>query len=166
MKKTFTAWSGHSPLLVSIISPGKAEIFFDKKVERAVLDHLPTGVTMDSSYSISVKDIKRRARAYLLAHYRVLKEATLKGLTAPEQLQMLELAIQLVPKTPPNKIMWKDKVYHLQKHIISLRVPIHLAQQIPPAEVAAGVVGVVGAETAQEQVGQNSSHMEEVVAEE
>jgi DNA topoisomerase VI subunit B len=148
MKKIFTAWSGHSPLLVSIISPGKAEIFFDKKNEGDVMENLPTGVKLDNLYSISEKDVQRRARAYLQAHFRLLKEATLKGLTAPQRLQMLELALKLVPNNPPNKVMWKDKEFYLKKLLTSLRElesPNNKEQQIPPVEEAVGAVGVEAA---------------------
>ena len=112
------AWSGHKPLLISLLGPNIAEIFFDARLEHKILK-LPRGVKI-IDHTITTRDIPRRKRACLQAHFLGLREATLKGFPLHLQLEILRGAQSLIPKQLEKLEFWKLKNLSITRAIRAL----------------------------------------------
>jgi len=112
------AWSGHKVLLISILTPNIAEIFFDARLEDKILK-LPRGVRKIENM-VTTRDIPRRMRACLQAHFSGLREATLRGFPAHRQLEILRGAQNLIPKQLEKLEFWKLKNLSITRAIRAL----------------------------------------------
>ena len=94
-----TAWkqalqeiTGHQPLLISLIHPCRAEVFFDAKVSTQARETLSQQGYLQDPVAFEERDLVRRKRAYLSGYFLPLRRATLQGLDPTQQMQILQLA--------------------------------------------------------------------------
>ena len=101
-KQTLQELTGHRPLLVSLINPGKAEVFYDVKVSTQVKDSLSQRGFLSDPVDLQERDLARRKSAYLSGYFLPLRRAALQGLDPSQQLQVLDLAVKDMssPKSP------------------------------------------------------------------
>jgi hypothetical protein len=95
-KAAIKAWSGgKEALMISLLAPGKAEVFFRSKDKEDIL-RLPKGATL-SSHTLCDKDLPRRSRAYLQGYYKELRMATIQDLDNNSKHLLLMKARELLP---------------------------------------------------------------------
>jgi hypothetical protein len=98
-KEAIKAWSNKEPILISLLAPGKAEVFFDKR-DTEEISRLPAGATFYKK-ELTKKD-HGQAGAYLQGYFKGLH---IQELTLDQQIQVLELARQLIPSRFKKKDM-------------------------------------------------------------
>lgn len=122
-KTAVKAWSNHEPLLVSLMAPNKAEVFFYAQHLEAI-KKIPRNAKLHPNH-FSAIDSLRRARAYLHSKSKNIRLACLHGLDIPIQHKVLEEADQLISAIYPNHLptqsFWKkmisqDSIDLVQRH--------------------------------------------------
>jgi hypothetical protein len=118
-----TAWkqalqgiTGHQPLLVSLINPCKAELFFDVTVSTPVKDILNQQGYLLDPVELQDRDLVRRKSAYLSGYFLPLRRAALQGLDSTQQLHILDLAEKdLSPAKHPDPMSRKQWTFQIKK---------------------------------------------------
>jgi len=98
-KELVKASSGHDPLMISLLAPAKAEVFYDCRHHEAILTSLSQLGKLHPEETVTDKDIKRRARAYLNGYFKPLRLATLQGFSLAQQEEILTHAENLLADT-------------------------------------------------------------------
>jgi hypothetical protein len=100
-KALVCSWTGVTPLLISLVNPGVAEIFFDGKDFQKAWTALQTfNVQVDDprDQKIGQRDLTRRATAYTSSRFLLLRRCTLAGFSTPLKHQLLQKAGDLAYK--------------------------------------------------------------------
>jgi hypothetical protein len=121
------AHCGEEPLLISFLNPGKAEIFFDRRKRDKFINHLPPQAKMHND-SLSERDIKRRARAYLDGFIKPLRLAALDGFTPDQKFEVL-LTADLMLESRFKDSKEKEKLRMWRNHIRKDRAALEESQK-------------------------------------
>ena len=109
-KEALVVLTGQRPLAVSLLNPGKGEVFYDAKVLDSIREHLT--VYQQDNLEIGEKDLIRRKHLYLKGFFLPLRRAALQDFSEELQLKLLDLAEQDLNKMPdPNRRkQWKFQI--------------------------------------------------------
>lgn len=112
------AITGEKPLLISLLHPRLAEIFYDSKLHENFQKLLERG-KLSSPFKLNPeKDIGRRAVAYRKCRFPELRHACLQGFSATEVLQVIDRAKTAIEKEDipqPLKQLWRHIIKEDQK---------------------------------------------------
>jgi hypothetical protein len=106
------SWTDHYPLMISIINPNTAEIFYDSRQESKLLSNLlPTVKVIQREVGYS--DISRRAKLYLTGYFKNLRLSALKDFSPHQKSQVLMRAQEIIPKLMKDPALakrWKKTI--------------------------------------------------------
>jgi hypothetical protein len=113
-KHALRALSGHLPLTISLISPFRAELFYDSDKAPEVQNALrEKGYLIEEPPPLGEKDLVRRKGAYLDGFFLPLRRAALMGFDSVQQLKVLDLASLSLEKRFRDRLtvkQWKHQV--------------------------------------------------------
>jgi hypothetical protein len=113
-KFAVNSWSGgKDPLHISIITPTKAEIFYDARHAEMIMN-MPTDAYLHPpTLLMTEKDVERRARSYLKGYFKELRMASLRGFPKHLMLAVLKRAEEILPTLDVHKsarMSWKKTI--------------------------------------------------------
>lgn len=124
------AWCGHPPLQVSLLAPGKAEIFYDPKHHELIMEGALRLRAEVHSSGLSNRDFQRRARAYLNGYFRPLRLAALNGFEIDQREAVLELAKAMIPQrfksSKEHQNLWQRNIEFDQEQLSQLQAQMEV----------------------------------------
>jgi len=125
-KHALKVLTGQLPLTISLISPFRAELFFDSDKAPGVKEVLrEKGYLIEEPPTLAEKDLVRRKEAYLNGFFLPLRRAALEGFDPSQQLKLLDLASVSLEKRFKDKLtvqQWKHQIAK-DRQLISLPEP-------------------------------------------
>ena len=104
----------HPILLVSLIHPRKAEIFYDRVHSSAIKMALDSHKVMVESSVPTLKDFNRRSKAYLNSYFLPMRRCALQSSSKEDSLAILEAA-ETVVKSSSDTEYKKKWIYQMKK---------------------------------------------------
>jgi regulator of replication initiation timing len=108
------SWTDHYPLMISIINPNTAEIFYNSCLESKLKNNLSmTPSVKIIQREIGNNDISRRAKVYLTGYFKNLRLSTLQEFNQTQKSQLLLAALTILPtfiKDPALIRRWKKTI--------------------------------------------------------
>jgi hypothetical protein len=111
-KASMKALTGHPPLAISLLNPGKAEVFYDTALILSVRESLSAYLLNEAG--VQERDLQRRKTMYFKGFFLPLRRAALQGFSIEAQHQLLDLAEKDLPRIPETdkRKQWK---FHISK---------------------------------------------------
>jgi hypothetical protein len=104
VKVLIEALTGQRIIDANILSPTLFEIFLPADQRDAMATILRQGGHLhEMPQALTVKDIKRRAATYNRSHDDLMRAATLQGFSPALQHQLLQSALQSLPRIPVTR---------------------------------------------------------------
>jgi hypothetical protein len=112
-KQALASLTGHVPLMVSLINPGRGEVWYDSKAAPEVSSVLSREGYLVENVVVTEKDLGRRMQAYLAGYFLLLRREALTGFSPDLQLKILDLAATNLKAKFPDRLtqqQWKHQI--------------------------------------------------------